>query len=342
MCPPFVPVGEPCGGDIECEYDIICCCGICYATTMCACSDGVLDCWKQDIEAPCECEDTVTPVPDADASAMDEVDVKQPECPLEKPADEAPCQGDLFCGYGPGGSPLMSSPDDCCGEKYYPHECSCDAGEWTCLHYDCFCKPLPCCALGSDDCDVMGLVCALAGSQGGGKCVPPVEYPVCWGDSGCGQGETCKEAYICPCDGNCPGGDVPGTCVPEGCCLDDQDCQAGFAWKVCAQKSPDEIGRCVPWPDKDRCWDSGDCGADEACLGATFCPCGLGCGMIDASGVCKAAGDGAGAPCGPDGGDCQEGLVCCYPCGMEGCQWKCQEPCDATEPWCVDGCPVMP
>lgn len=46
--------------------------------------------------------------------------------------------------------------------------------------------------------------------------------------------------------------------------------------------------------------------------------------------------------CGPDGGDCKPELVCCYPCGIEGCQFQCMTPCDEDEIWCSGGCPMLP
>ena len=57
--------------------------------------------------------------------------------------------------------------------------------------------------------------------------------------------------------------------------------------------------------------------------------------------VCDGAGQ-DGDLCGGLYGDCAVGLVCCYPCGIEGCDNVCMEPCDATEPWCAGGCPMYP
>jgi hypothetical protein len=55
------------------------------------------------------------------------------------------------------------------------------------------------------------------------------------------------------------------------------------------------------------------------------------------------AGAMAGEPCGTSAGGaiCAGGLVCCYPCGIPNCQWRCQAPC-AAGPTCVNGCPLVP
>lgn len=47
-----------------------------------------------------------------------------------------------------------------------------------------------------------------------------------------------------------------------------------------------------------------------------------------------------GGACGGDFGSCQPGLVCCYPCGVYGCQDICMQPC--TDSWCSNGCPLYP
>ena len=40
-------------------------------------------------------------------------------------------------------------------------------------------------------------------------------------------------------------------------------------------------------------------------------------------------------------GECAEGLACCYPCGIAGCQNVCTPVC-WDEPWCAGGCPMYP
>ena len=41
-------------------------------------------------------------------------------------------------------------------------------------------------------------------------------------------------------------------------------------------------------------------------------------------------------------GQCAPGLECCYPCGIQGCDFVCTVPCDESEPWCAGGCPQYP
>jgi hypothetical protein len=50
----------------------------------------------------------------------------------------------------------------------------------------------------------------------------------------------------------------------------------------------------------------------------------------------------AGEVCQSDPQGCAPGLACCYPCGIQGCQNTCMEPCDPVEPWCMGGCPLFP
>lgn len=46
-----------------------------------------------------------------------------------------------------------------------------------------------------------------------------------------------------------------------------------------------------------------------------------------------------------DGGtftrECQAGLLCCYPCGIQGCDHQCRAPCDGGAE-CISGCPAVP
>lgn len=143
--------------------------------------------------------------------------------------------------------------------------------------------------------------------------------------------------------------DIPE--MPPYCCLSDADCeeiaQGGWtcAWGSLEAQNP-AWGRCMgplTWED-DLCWDDGDCAEDQECWGASYCPCDMGCGMADMPGQCQdpeELGD-EGALCGQSGGDCKPELVCCYPCGIQGCQWQCAVPCDEGEEWCAGGCPMLP
>lgn len=74
------------------------------------------------------------------------------------------------------------------------------------------------------------------------------------------------------------------------------------------------------------------------CHGGT---CWEGCGPVPPS-AAKCLGGQVGDPCGTGTPGCADGLACCYPCGIPGCQFTCQEPCDPAEPWCTGGCPLLP
>ena len=57
--------------------------------------------------------------------------------------------------------------------------------------------------------------------------------------------------------------------------------------------------------------------------------------------ACPGQGGQVGEACGGNYGDCADGLVCCYPCGIEGCEPNiCFEPC--FDEWCAGGCPMFP
>jgi len=139
--------------------------------------------------------------------------------------------------------------------------------------------------------------------------------------------------------------------LPPSCCLSDEDCaEVGDGGWTCAwgemQALDPDWGRCMgplTWDDG-LCWDDGDCPDGQICTGAFYCPCDQPCGAPDVPGQCQAPDElgEVGDLCGPDGGYCQPELVCCYPCGIPGCQWTCAAPCDEAEEWCAGGCPMLP
>lgn len=221
-------------------------------------------------KCPGTCSDEISGGWPVDGTEMVELYciAEAPECPAEPPFGSEACQGELTCTYG---------EECCCGECHDSLVCQCMGGEFGCYYTDAcmvpWCVEPPCCEPGDDaGCKTFqeGAICAHSTGAEYGKCVQSVEYPLCWVDAGCPEGEKCQGAAMCPCDADCDMEDMPGACVDP------------------------------------------------------------------------LAGGGVGDPCGPSGGDCQEALVCCYPCGIPDCQWKCQEPCDAQEPWCADGCPMLP
>ena len=115
-------------------------------------------------------------------------------------------------------------------------------------------------------------------------------------------GDTCGEQQIDGC---------PEPCVNEvGAYWDGERCQP--------------ILCCCEGPDCDETYET-----MEDCVAArTSCP-----GPQDAGEACGQSAGGA---------NCKEGLVCCYPCGIEGCDFLCTEPCEAGEPGCdvSSGCPI--
>ena len=185
----------------------------------------------------------------------------------------------------------------------------------------------------------------------------------CFEDDDCLAGQSCQGAtypYLGACSDDADD-EIPGTCVdwapwPEEMCLWDTDCQAGQScigeW-VCPgmvrcldQWFP---GMCLddPYGAQFYCYEDWQCPEDLVCGNAWVCDvlqgdmCG---GAMADPGECSDGppiGD-VGDLCGQSGGDCLPDLVCCYPCGIPGCAFKCQEPCEDNEVWCADGCPMLP
>jgi len=40
--------------------------------------------------------------------------------------------------------------------------------------------------------------------------------------------------------------------------------------------------------------------------------------------------------------ECAPELSCCYPCGIEGCDFVCTPSCDDSDPGCIGGCYLYP
>lgn len=62
---------------------------------------------------------------------------------------------------------------------------------------------------------------------------------------------------------------------------------------------------------------------------------------------CGGAGGGSsdgmlGEVCEPNENSCGQGLACCYPCGVEGCDFVCEAPCAPGSAGCIDGCVAKP
>lgn len=186
---------------------------------------------------------------------------------------------------------------------------------------------------------------------------PPIGDGACTPGTSCAYGEECccgecYDSLVCNCadDGTfacyntdaCYGGG--GWCDPP-CCdtgTGDDPCLVWVEGMSCQAMPGTDQGKCLKGVKYPSCWNHDNCAADEQCEGADVCPCNADCDMEDTPGKCvdpDQAGD-VGDPCGQNGGECKEGLVCCYPCGIPGCIFECSEPCDATEPWCEGGCPM--
>jgi len=316
----------------------------------------------QDVQAPPDVADVQIPpdivdlaeeaeiLPDLveTAEEIDTVDLVEeiPEsCPVESPDWGDPCLGTFSCNYG---------EECCCNDCYDATICDCMGDKFGCYSAEAclnpWCEMPPCCKVGVNlNCEMLnpGDICAAVPGSDYGRCKESLPYPACWDHDSCEGGELCKDSEICPCDADCDGADEPGLCLPNflqyGCCLSEDHCLLGEdkEW-ICAGEADGEPGLCLEKPSVGQCWDNNDCAPGQTCEGATFCPCGTVCGQIQAPGNCTGGGGGPGDLCGPSGGDCAPGLVCCYPCGIPDCDWKCQEPCDPGEVWCSEGCPMVP
>ena len=236
-----------------------------------------------------------------------------------------------------------------CPDKHFcsgADACSCTM---SCVSEPGECLPLPggCCKADAD-CDP-GYVCAKGPAATEGVCEQAAPAGRCWRDLDCLAGQTCEGEKACPCDADCSEPDRAGTCFfLPGCCLEEVDCGEGD-W-TCVPQGDAGVCKAPVGPSTDDCWWMGDCGPDEACFGATLCPCNADCNSVDQPGKCKAAGcclkdtdcgDGrcVGAGTGGKGvcraapqpgrcwtlGDCKPGETC------HGAAWC---PCGA---WCAEG-----
>ncbi len=87
----------------------------------------------------------------------------------------------------------------------------------------------------------------------------------------------------------------------------------------------------------------------ENCVTASGCSCDPDCAyFFDDMESCQEA---CGLPtylqegevCGNDNSaECAPGLACCYPCGIQGCENRCEPICDDSQPGCSGGCWMYP
>jgi hypothetical protein len=281
----------------------------------------------EDVEPPPE--DTIHPPEDTIAPPSDTIhppeDVLVPETIVPLCCgNNAPCPDGMICA-GMDGAGVCYPPaegDACWSDEECPEGTAC-VGESVCpCNALCvvqdepgLCTPTPSeCCLDDDDCDE-GMACyGLDQGEDFGVCKPPAPEGACWGDVDCGEGFTCQGASFCPCGYDCMMADMPGTCVADplpGCCQSDDDCDEGLH---CYISPLDDAmgGVCKEPPAWGSCWGEEDCTEYGVCQGASMCPCGAICGMLEAPGTCEPKFDG----CCNDDGDCAADTICAIPPGM--------------------------
>ncbi len=158
--------------------------------------------------------------------------------------------------------------------------------------------------------------CAL-GTAKAGECKDNATWPdeFCLSDADCTMNQTCVGEWNCPANTRCLESPYPGICLAQ----------------------PAQVGSCF---EDDWCQSGTTCTNPMVCDVLSGQMCGA---LMAAPGTCQALPpSGQGEPCGQYGGQCLSGLACCYPCGVPGCINVCQVPCDPQEPWCANGCAMMP
>jgi len=232
------------------------------------------------------------------------------------PAGVGECWDDLDCGLG----------QVCSGSSLCPCDAVCGMIEapGTCIE-----APSDCC-FSDVDCGE-GEECVdlypTADTDQPGACKPIPWDGMCWSDVDCpGLDQMCLGAVPCPCNLGWEGDgcDIPGYCIDKseyGCCNGDGDCGAD---QFCLPATK----TCVPALDPGHCFTSADC-SGGACVGATFCPCGMMCAEGTSPGVCQELPVGC---CNTDL-DCGEGLVCRAQGGLGGLPGSCVP--DPLGPQCL-------
>ena len=344
----------------------------CEGATFCPC-----DTLCGQIQAPGSCKADPLPVPCvgecADPATTTCVgDIDYPDAGVDVPGKCMLIPGEGLCWE----DSACSDTEVCVNAVYCPVGAACLVDEHPGVCLDALLTASGQCWADAD-CNVSGAVAdppagmlACTGAlvpalwtSGTAKMAPPtpgecclVSFGECFEDNDCPVGEHCDGAVM-PFTGACTdplGDEVAGQCVPnnpwpEELCLHDYDCAPGSScigeW-ICPPGSlcidPPYRGLCLTTGD--ACWegaacDGGPCNDAWICdvLGGEMCG-----GAMATPGSCGPALGGVGDLCGQDGGDCQEGLACCYPCGIAGCQFKCAVPCDDNDPGCSGGCFMYP
>jgi hypothetical protein len=117
-----------------------------------------------------------------------------------------------------------------------------------------------------------------------GVCKEIPQLGQCWDDADC-FGSQCVGGSVCPCGADCFAADTLGWCTskppppPPGCCVTDIDC-GDYAWMPCVS------GVCKMPAGGGLCWVDAECPMGQKCIGASVCPCGAPCAMVDTPGKC--------------------------------------------------------
>jgi hypothetical protein len=244
-CPAEPPFGgaSGCGNVRSCEYGSECCCGYCYASTVCQCDGNQWGCYATDA---CMMPESSCPDVSFDASFDTSMDLA------------FDTNWDAYDG------PDVSYPD-----VSYPDS----------LEVYSFDVLVPACCTKNADCGP-GFACG-SGAEGKGTCKPSLPYGQCWSLEDCPTGSTCLDVNVCPCNADCFVPDQQGTCVtlPSGCCWNDRDCQDG---QVCRSQGGigGLPGSCVDDPagpactaNASCCWNDNDCPKGFVCGDAVACGC---------------------------------------------------------------------
>jgi hypothetical protein len=127
-CPASANPNDPCNlpEGTACTFGQECCCGECYPSLNCICSNGTFTCASTDacLGAPSQCPDAGTD--DAGPQA----------CPVTEPLPGQACslEPQAICEYG----------EECCCDQCYPSRtCRCVDGRFGCLYTDACLRP-PC------------------------------------------------------------------------------------------------------------------------------------------------------------------------------------------------------
>lgn len=187
----------------------------------------------------------------------------------------------------------------------YDYECCLDGVLSTChCDGDGICDPAPYEDCGNGFCELTadGGRCRGLPSDGDGDVDTDTDADEDSDGDSAGAFECCVDGHITRC--SCPDG---APCDPASF----EDCGDG----TCAETLAGET-----------CSEGEDAGVDSDV-------------ELDSEG--STDGDvafGEGDTCDPASDRCGEGLTCCYPCGVMGCDYVCEPTCDPDEPGCSGGC----